>query len=503
MYTRQDLMEDLRRMGIKPTDTVLVHASMKAVGETEGGADTVLDAFMEYLKEGLFLMPTHTWANITKPYQVFDPKTEPSCVGVLTNLFFKRPGVVRSLHPTHSVAAFGKRAAEYVAGEENLDTPCPPQGVYGRLRSERAKILLLGVNHIKNTFIHSVEESYDVPNRVAEETTPFYVKMPDGSQKEILMHRHYCSLTDHVSENYQKMAEAFYETGAAKDVKFGDASCILCDADRIFQITARVLRREKNSLVELPEIPREWWERPDVEENYAQVEERVKKACGRAGRSRDEVSLIAVSKTKPVEMIEDLEDAGVCLFGENRVQELCGKIEFLGTKNREGKPVSWHLIGQLQRNKVKYIVDKAALIHSVDSLSLAKEILKEARKKQVKCRILIEVNMGGEESKGGVRPEDAAALVKAISQEITGDELSVEGLMTVAPYTSDPETNRVYFRRMRLLRDEIGSLGLPGVRMKELSMGMTGDFEVAIQEGATMVRVGTAIFGERNYGRNR
>lgn len=227
-----------------------------------------------------------------------------------------------------------------------------------------------------------------------------------------------------------------------------------------------------------------------VVENLRQVEERVKAACERAGRQRDEVTLIAVSKTKPVSMIEELLPGGTRDFGENKVQELCDKYEQLP------KDIRWHLIGHLQRNKVKYVVDKACLIHSVDSLRLAETISEEAGKKGVNVPVLIEVNVAGEESKFGVKPEETEELVRQIAQ-LPG--ISVRGLMTIAPFVENPEENRVHFANLKKLSVDIKKKNIDNVSMNVLSMGMTGDYEVAIEEGATMVRVGTGIFGERDY----
>lgn len=229
-----------------------------------------------------------------------------------------------------------------------------------------------------------------------------------------------------------------------------------------------------------------------VKENLKRVEERVQAACDRAGRAREDVLLIAVSKTKPVELIREIMETGTKDFGENKVQEMCNKIEVIP------EPLNWHLIGHLQRNKVKYIVDKACLIHSVDSVRLAEEIQKEAVKKEVaSVPVLIEVNMAEEDSKDGIHREETEALVRAIADNMPN--IRIRGLMTIAPFVDDPEENRVHFRALKELRDQINALQIPGVEMTELSMGMTNDFEVAIEEGATMVRVGTAIFGERNY----
>lgn len=225
-------------------------------------------------------------------------------------------------------------------------------------------------------------------------------------------------------------------------------------------------------------------------ENYRVVEEKVENACKRAGRNREEVTLIAVSKTKPVSMIEELLPLGVRDFGENKVQELTAKEEELP------KDIHWHMIGHLQRNKVKYVVDKACMIHSVDSLRLAQEISKEAVKHDLVMPVLVEVNVAGEESKFGVSVEEAPSLVEEISK-LPG--IHVNGLMTIAPYVEDPEENRSVFRNLRKLSVDIGEKNFDNVTMNVLSMGMTGDYEVAIEEGATHVRVGTGIFGERNY----
>lgn len=225
-------------------------------------------------------------------------------------------------------------------------------------------------------------------------------------------------------------------------------------------------------------------------ENYRAVEEKVRNACKKAGRSREEVTLIAVSKTKPVSMIEELLPLGVRDFGENKVQELTAKEEVLP------KDIRWHMIGHLQRNKVKYVIDKACMIHSVDSLRLAQEISKEAVKHDLFIPVLIEVNVAGEESKFGVSVEEAPSLVEETAK-LPG--IQVKGLMTIAPNVDDPEENRNVFRNLRKLSVDIREKNFDNVTMNVLSMGMTGDYEVAIEEGATHVRVGTGIFGERNY----
>ena len=227
-----------------------------------------------------------------------------------------------------------------------------------------------------------------------------------------------------------------------------------------------------------------------VKENYNYVKQQVEETAKACGRDPKEITLIAVSKTKPLEYIEELIEIGVEDFGENKVQELCDKYEHVS------QPVRFHLIGHLQTNKVKYIVDKACLIHSVDSLKLAQTIQKEAAKKQVIAQILIEVNVAEEDSKFGLHTEDVIPFIQEIS---TMPNLHVNGLMTIAPFVDDPEDNRKYFRTLKQLSLDITSKNIDNIDMNVLSMGMTNDYKVAIEEGATMVRVGTAIFGARNY----
>ena len=226
-----------------------------------------------------------------------------------------------------------------------------------------------------------------------------------------------------------------------------------------------------------------------VKENYNYVKQQVEETAKACGRDPKEITLIAVSKTKPLENIEELIEIGVEDFGENKVQELCDKYEHVS------QPVRFHLIGHLQTNKVKYIVDKACLIHSVDSLKLAQTIQKEAAKKQVIAQILIEVNVAEEDSKFGLHTEDVIPFIQEIS---TMPNLHVNGLMTIAPFVDDPEDNRKYFRTLKQLSLDITSKNIDNIDMNVLSMGMTNDYKVAIEEGA-MVRVGTAIFGARNY----
>lgn len=227
-----------------------------------------------------------------------------------------------------------------------------------------------------------------------------------------------------------------------------------------------------------------------IKENIIKVKENIHKACQIAGRSRDEVALIAVSKTKPVEMLMEAYEAGVRDFGENYIQELVDKIPRLPSDIR------WHMIGHLQRNKVKYIIDKVSMIHSVDSLRLAEEISAQAIKKNVDVDILVEVNVAKEESKFGTFTSEAILLVEEISKL---PRIHVKGLMTIAPFVEDAEENREYFRKLKQLSVDIAAKNIDNISMNVLSMGMTGDYVVAVEEGASCVRVGTGIFGERNY----
>lgn len=227
-----------------------------------------------------------------------------------------------------------------------------------------------------------------------------------------------------------------------------------------------------------------------LKDQLQEVEKKIQAACDRAGRKREEVTLIAVSKTKPVETLQEAYDLGVRIFGENKVQELTVKYEALP------KDIHWHMIGHLQTNKVKYIIDKAELIHSVDSLKLAETIEKEAAKHDLIADILVEVNVAEEESKFGMKMEEVIPFVEKVS---AFPHVRVRGLMTIAPFVEDPEENRSIFADLHKLYIDIKNKNHDNDTVSVLSMGMTNDYEVAIEEGATMVRVGTGIFGVRNY----
>lgn len=227
----------------------------------------------------------------------------------------------------------------------------------------------------------------------------------------------------------------------------------------------------------------------NIAKNLASIQERIKKAATACGRNPEEVRLVAVSKTIPAETVKKAMDAGVSILGENYVQEARKKIEILG------KDVPWHFIGHLQSNKAKYAVDLFDMIHSIDSSHLAERLNREAQKKDRIMPVLIQVNISGEDTKHGIDSRKILKLIKDIS---TFQNLNIQGLMTMPPWSSDPEDSRPYFSSLRKLRDELESRGLENVNLKELSMGMSADFEVAIEEGATLIRIGTSIFGPRN-----
>lgn len=225
-----------------------------------------------------------------------------------------------------------------------------------------------------------------------------------------------------------------------------------------------------------------------IKENLEEVREKIRQACQRSGRREEDVTLISVSKTKPVEMLKEAYEAGSRDFGENRVQEILEKY------GQMPEDVRWHMIGHLQKNKVRQVIDKAVLIHSVDTVELAEQIEKDAAKRDLTVDILLEVNVAEEESKFGFRTEEVEAAVMKIKEL---PHVRIKGLMTIAPFVSNSEDNREVFKKLYQLYVDIRSKNIDNVNMSVLSMGMTGDYEVAVEEGATMIRVGTGIFGAR------
>lgn len=228
----------------------------------------------------------------------------------------------------------------------------------------------------------------------------------------------------------------------------------------------------------------------NVKDNIAVVASKIDAACKKSNRIKEDVTLIAVTKTKPFEMLMEAYDFGIRDFGENKVQDLVDKYEKVPKDSR------FHMIGHLQKNKVKYLINKAYLIHGVDSYELAQVIEKESAKQNTVTNILIEVNVAKEDTKFGIYPENAMELVKEISKL---QHVHIMGLMTIAPYVENPESNRQYFVELKDLLIDIKAQNYDNVSMEILSMGMTNDYTVAVEEGATYVRVGTGIFGERNY----
>lgn len=224
--------------------------------------------------------------------------------------------------------------------------------------------------------------------------------------------------------------------------------------------------------------------------NLKHIEERILSAAKRSNRNPDSVRLVAVSKTQPADAVRAALEAGQQVFGENYVQEFLEKAQQLP------ESVEWHFIGSLQSNKVKYLVGRTCLIHSVDRLSLAQEIDRQWGKTGKSCNILLQVNISREATKSGTTSEDLLQLAREVSLL---PHVRIRGLMTMPPFFDEPERARPYFRELKKLSDVLSSEKIPGISMEELSMGMSGDFEVAIEEGATLVRVGSAIFGERNY----
>ncbi|MCK8058656.1 MULTISPECIES: AAC(3) family N-acetyltransferase [unclassified Fusibacter] len=256
MRSKGELISQLVEMGLEPTDVVMIHSSMKAIGEVEGGAQGVLDVLMDYFKEGLLLLPTHTWATVIDSQPVYNPATEPSCVGILSNLFLKRDKVYRSLHPTHSVAAFGRDAKAYVQGEERFHTPCPREGCWGRLVDRRAKLLFIGATLKTNTFIHGIEEWMMIPQRLSASTHTMYIDLKDR-RIEKHMNRHDTPGID-VSKQYDKVEPLLLARGAATIGRFGQAKTYVLDAVRTYELVSSLLKEQPDTFAHVG--PLENWE---------------------------------------------------------------------------------------------------------------------------------------------------------------------------------------------------------------------------------------------------
>ncbi|WNS41308.1 AAC(3) family N-acetyltransferase [Paenibacillus sp. MMS20-IR301] len=238
MHTRASLLKQLKDMGIDPHGTLLVHSSFKSIGEVEGGADTVLDVLSEYMKEGLLVLPAHTWSYINAQHPRFSVTDSPVCVGILPELFRKRPGVIRSWHPTHSVSALGADALSFTAGEERWDTPCARGSVYGRLLDRKADIMLLGVDLRRNTFIHGIEEWVHIPGRMTDGHEPLITITPDGEEIPVPSRRH-CGLS--WSQHFWKVEAVLEDGGALRRGRFGDAAVMICGTERTTAVLSRML----------------------------------------------------------------------------------------------------------------------------------------------------------------------------------------------------------------------------------------------------------------------
>lgn len=259
MYTKDDLLTDIKNMGIDPTGALLIHSSMKSIGPVEAGADTVLDAWSEYMRDGLLIFPTHTWRQLRSDPDYFDSRTLPSCVGILPELFRHRQGVIRSLHPTHSVAALGRHAAAYTAGEETRTTCCPREGCWGKLLDLDAEILFLGCTLRSNTFLHGVEEWEEIPDRMDAKPQHITITGPAGETYETLIHRHHCQACEDVSANYIKMEPVFLKQGAIRYGRFGNAKCVIGNARKMYEATVRLLRREPQLFISSDPVPESWY----------------------------------------------------------------------------------------------------------------------------------------------------------------------------------------------------------------------------------------------------
>lgn len=258
MHTKKELLKQIEIFKIKPNDTLLIHSSMKAVGEVEGGADTVLDVFSELLNDGLLILPTHTWDRINAKNSIFDVVNTSSCVGILTELFRKRPGVVRSWHPTHSVAALGRDAKEYVDGEENIDTPCRRDGCWGKLYDREAKILFLGALTTRNTIIHGAEEWADIPNRLTTNHELLQIRTPQGKLLDRPMLRHYSPVGD-ISQNYGKLEIPLEKQGILTRGKIGSATSVLVEVRPMIDLTIELLKRDPDLFIDNEPVPSKWY----------------------------------------------------------------------------------------------------------------------------------------------------------------------------------------------------------------------------------------------------
>lgn len=256
-YSKEHFKNNLKKLGIKQNDSLLIHSSMKSIGNVEGGADTVIDAFVEYVSKGLIIFPTHTWEQMKDNYNISDPEKEPSFVGVLSNIFMKRKNVFRSLHPTHSIAAYGKNAKNFVQGEEMFDTPLNRKGCWGKIYDLKSKILFIGCSLNKNTIIHGVEEWCKIPNRLSDKYQNLKIKVEDKIIEKPIRRHH----NDHgdVSENYGKIEKPLLKLGIAKIGKFGDAKTYLVDSYKMINLVFDFLKKDPDLFLTDKPLPESWY----------------------------------------------------------------------------------------------------------------------------------------------------------------------------------------------------------------------------------------------------
>lgn len=255
MYSKDNLIEHLKTLGIDARGTLLVHSSFKSIGEVEGGPDTVLDALIEFMKEGLLILPTHTWKYIDKDNPVFDVQESPSNVGILTEKFRKRPETIRSEHPTHSVSALGKGAAELVQGEYKHDTPCARESVWGKIVDLKAQVLMIGVDLTRCTFIHGIEEWVDIPGRMTDSHEALFSVLHTGKKIEVPSRRH-CGLS--WSHHFWKVDEVLEEEGAMSKGTFGNAESRVVDTEKTTELLTELLEQHPDLFSDNEPLEEKW-----------------------------------------------------------------------------------------------------------------------------------------------------------------------------------------------------------------------------------------------------
>lgn len=258
IYSKQDIKAAIKSLGVCSDDSLLIHSSMKSIGHVANGADDVIDAFIEYLSDGLLIFPSHTWSQTNEENPVYDHGNQSSCVGVLTNIFLKRTGVMRSLHPTHSVAAIGLGAKEYIDADKVGNTPCSREGCWGRLYDLDAKIMFLGCSLKRNTIIHGVEEWCNISNRLSETPVPFKVRLSGGEVIDRPCYTHSNPVGD-ISENYDIIEEALLHKKIAVEGKIGDARTVICHVRKMVDLVSGFLARDSDLFLKSSKVPAEWY----------------------------------------------------------------------------------------------------------------------------------------------------------------------------------------------------------------------------------------------------